>query len=219
MTVRSRYRFAVHGIGTAPRVRLLMTARCLAPDCDWALVPTDDEDAGNIACMTHTGLHSGHDEFRREWSDVALVRRLENDVSAQVPRRYCWAECPDYDAHCVLPPGHDGDHSDPHGKSRDLPVLTWPQAPAHLRAVGAVGDKTQGGELAAAVRGVVDSAAVVMAGEVAAARYPDARERYAAMAAEPTALRVSRLCAVAVRTCVAEAHRGCRLPGCECPCH
>ncbi|MFB7913213.1 hypothetical protein [Streptomyces sp. NPDC056061] len=77
MTVRSTYRFAVHGIGTAPRARLLMTARCLTPDCNWELAPGDDEDAGNGACLTHTGMHPGHDEYARAWSDVAQVRRLE----------------------------------------------------------------------------------------------------------------------------------------------
>ncbi|MFF9346815.1 hypothetical protein [Streptomyces sp. NPDC014734] len=74
-------------------------------------------------------------------------------------------------------------------------------------------------ELMAAARGAVDDAVAAVVAEVATARSPYGRGRYEEMAAEPTELRVSRLCAVAVRTCVVEAHQGCCLPGCECPCH
>ncbi|MFI9624523.1 hypothetical protein [Streptomyces sp. NPDC052042] len=77
MTVRTRYRFAKHGIGTAPGSTRLMSAACLTPGCGWTLEATADEDAGNTACMTHAGLNPGHARFHRGWSEEAEMRPLE----------------------------------------------------------------------------------------------------------------------------------------------
>ncbi|WP_203685424.1 hypothetical protein [Streptomyces sp. SID14515] len=83
MSLRAVVRFVQHGIGTAPQSEVTMTARCLSPECGWTLDPTTDQDAGNDACMSHTG-RTRHSHFARVWEDVAEVRRLELDAARDV---------------------------------------------------------------------------------------------------------------------------------------
>ncbi|MCX5341744.1 DUF7848 domain-containing protein [Streptomyces atratus] len=69
-------KYVMHKIATAPRSEVTMSAGCLKPGCGWTLAETADIDAANQACMTHTGRNGDHVLFAREWSDVAVVRRL-----------------------------------------------------------------------------------------------------------------------------------------------
>ncbi|MEU3074283.1 hypothetical protein [Streptomyces laurentii] len=71
------FQFAAHKIAKAPESEATMTAHCLTPGCGWTLAPSADFDAASDAVMTHTGLNATHTTFVREWSDVAVVRRLD----------------------------------------------------------------------------------------------------------------------------------------------
>ncbi|MEU5436629.1 hypothetical protein AB0G73_25055 [Streptomyces sp. NPDC020719] len=77
MSTRALFTYAVHRIGRHPEGELALTARCLDADCRWELAATSDLEAGDEACMTHTGLNPGHDRFERQWSEVSLVTRVD----------------------------------------------------------------------------------------------------------------------------------------------
>ncbi len=77
--MRSVLRYVMHKITTAPQSEVSLTARCLSPDCGWSIEPSADIDAVNRACMTHTGRLHDHTAFARNWSDVAVVSRLEGE--------------------------------------------------------------------------------------------------------------------------------------------
>ena len=74
--MRALYRYVRHAIGRDPDSDLVMTVRCLTPDCGWTIAPTTNFSVANDACMAHAGRNRGHERFAREWADVAVVRRL-----------------------------------------------------------------------------------------------------------------------------------------------
>ena len=86
MSTKALFTYALHRIGRHPEAEVTMTARCLAATCGWELAPTGDLAAGDEACMTHTGLHPGHDRFERQWSEVSLVTRAHGADASRAGR-------------------------------------------------------------------------------------------------------------------------------------
>ncbi|WP_052865615.1 DUF7848 domain-containing protein [Streptomyces niger] len=85
MSTRSVIRAVKHAIGTHPRSKITVSARCMNGGCPWTLETTADLKAADLAMMTHTG-RTGHPTFARTFKDVALVRRLElNEGRTAIP--------------------------------------------------------------------------------------------------------------------------------------
>ncbi|MGW2559646.1 DUF7848 domain-containing protein [Streptomyces sp. NPDC001514] len=73
---RSAYRFVEHTIRHAPEGGVTYEAFCTAPGCAAESGSQDDQEGAQDWCLRHTG-RTGHDVFRRVFTDHAKVTRAE----------------------------------------------------------------------------------------------------------------------------------------------
>ncbi len=76
MSGRAVLRFARFRMRRHPSAETTATARCLHPECEWATAPTGNADEYSDSCIAHTG-RTGHLTFVREFSEVAVVERVQ----------------------------------------------------------------------------------------------------------------------------------------------
>lgn len=76
MSVITVMRYITYVMRRHPSSETTATARCLNPDCNWAAEPTGSADACTDMCIQHTG-RTGHMVFIREFSEVAVVERVQ----------------------------------------------------------------------------------------------------------------------------------------------
>lgn len=73
---RTLYRFVEHTIRHAPEGGVTYEAFCAAAGCGAESGPQDQQETAQDWCLRHTG-RTGHDLFRRVFTDHAKVTRAE----------------------------------------------------------------------------------------------------------------------------------------------
>ncbi|MFZ4265997.1 hypothetical protein [Streptomyces arboris] len=76
MSPRSIVRFVDHTIRRAPEGGVTFEAFCVAHECGEESGPQEAQEAAQDWCLRHTGK-TGHDLFRRVFTDHARVSRAE----------------------------------------------------------------------------------------------------------------------------------------------
>uniref|UniRef100_A0AAU2JXJ8 Transposase MuDR plant domain-containing protein n=1 Tax=Streptomyces sp. NBC_00049 TaxID=2903617 RepID=A0AAU2JXJ8_9ACTN len=73
MGTRVVLRYVRYVMRRHPSAETTATARCLNADCNWAAEPTGNADVCTDMCIQHTG----HMVFIREFSEVAVMERIQ----------------------------------------------------------------------------------------------------------------------------------------------
>ncbi|WP_443069157.1 DUF7848 domain-containing protein [Streptomyces sp. NBC_01278] len=76
MTTRAVYRFVSHAIRHVPEGGVTYEAFCVTDGCQAESGPHDKQEAAQDWALRHTGS-TGHDLFRRVFTDHAKVSRAE----------------------------------------------------------------------------------------------------------------------------------------------
>ncbi|MFF4389942.1 hypothetical protein ACFY0G_24665 [Streptomyces sp. NPDC001552] len=76
MSATTVMRYVSYLMRRHPDAETTATARCLNPDCDWIAAPTGNADVCTDMCIQHAG-RTGHMKFVREFSEVAVVERVQ----------------------------------------------------------------------------------------------------------------------------------------------
>ncbi|MEV6677856.1 hypothetical protein AB0N09_13450 [Streptomyces erythrochromogenes] len=76
MTTRAVYRFVSHTIRHVPEGGVTYEAFCVTDGCQAESGPNDEQEAAQDWALRHTGS-TGHDLFRRVFTDHAKVSRAE----------------------------------------------------------------------------------------------------------------------------------------------
>lgn len=82
MAVRTVMRFVEHTIRHVPDGGVTYEAFCVAAECGEDSGPHDQQEAAQDWALKHTG-RTGHDLFRRVFTDHARVTRADQEAEAE----------------------------------------------------------------------------------------------------------------------------------------
>lgn len=78
MTARAVYRFVDHTIRHVPEGGFVFEIFCAGSDCEQTSGPQGEQEDAQLWALRHTG-RTGHDLFRRVYTDHARVTRADQE--------------------------------------------------------------------------------------------------------------------------------------------